>query len=635
MENILKDAGQPTDPGAATSPRIGERLVAAGLISEQQLRQALELQQSSGMGLGQVLMAEGWVRPLDFYSLLAEQYGLPFVNLVQQPPDPALFDAARLDDYARRHYVPWRRRGARLQIAIAEAGEDTFAALKAEYGAETEFVVTSRLDILWTVQRLAHDVLVANAIHGRERRDPVHSARTVLDRHQKAAAVILLVSLGAAMLWKGLAALVVLHALIIAALTGSFLLRAVLVWRGSSTLFQVRTTREELESLDPRSLPIYTILVPLYRDAAVVPTLANALRRLDYPRSRLDIRLILEGDDPETIEACKRAGLEANVELVVVPPSDPRTKPKALNYALPFAQGQFLTIYDAEDIPEPDQLKRAVAAFRKAPWDVVCFQARLNYFNWNENWLTRLFTLEYSLWFDWYLPGLESLGIPIPLGGTSNHFRVEVIRALGGWDPFNVTEDADLGLRFTMSGWKVGVLDSTTFEEANCRLRNWINQRSRWIKGYIQTWLVYMRRPWRTLRRLGWRGFIGFQAFIGGSFLAPLVFPPLAAMYLYWLLTRTTALEPLFPGLLLDVSLFLLPVANGLLIYFHMLAGWQRGRPTLVLWAIQLPAYYFLMSLAAWKAFWQLVRRPHYWEKTVHGLTQMHSDGREDLSRAS
>ncbi len=403
-----------------------------------------------------------------------------------------------------------------------------------------------------------------------------------------------------------------------------------LVWRGSSTLFQVRTTGEEIAALDPRTLPVYTILVPLYRDAAVVPTLARALRSLDYPRSKLDIKLILEGDDPETIDACKLAGLEANVELIVTPPSEPRTKPKALNYALPFARGQFITIYDAEDIPEPDQLKKAVAAFRKAPAEVVCLQARLNYFNWNENWLTRLFTLEYSLWFDWYLPGLESLGIPIPLGGTSNHFRIEVVRTLGGWDPFNVTEDADLGLRFTMGGWKVGVLDSTTFEEANCRLRNWINQRSRWIKGYIQTWLVYMRRPWQTFRRLGWKGFLGFQAFVGGSFLAPLVFPPLAAIYLYWLWTGTNALDPLFPGPLLDASLFLLPVANGLLIYFHILAGWQRRRSTLVLWAIQLPAYYLLMSVAAWKALWQLIWKPHYWEKTAHGLSQMEPIRTED-----
>ncbi|MGB9612045.1 MAG: glycosyltransferase, partial [Bryobacteraceae bacterium] len=197
--------------------------MAAGLISEQQLRRALELQESGGAALGQVLMAEGWVRPLDFYSLLAEQYGLPFVNLVEQPPDPALFDAARLDDYARRQYVPWRRREGTLQIAVTEVGEDAFAALKAEYGPETEFVVTSRLDILWTVQRLAHDALVADAIYGRARRDPVHSARTVLDQRQKVAGGVLLIALVAAVLWKGLAALIVLHALIIAALAGSFL----------------------------------------------------------------------------------------------------------------------------------------------------------------------------------------------------------------------------------------------------------------------------------------------------------------------------------------------------------------------------------------------------------------------------
>ncbi len=238
-----------------------------------------------------------------------------------------------------------------------------------------------------------------------------------------------------------------------------------------------------------------------------------------------------------------------------------------------------------------------------------------------------MFTLEYSLWFDWYLPGLEASRVPIPLGGTSNHFRIEVIRAVGAWDPFNVTEDADLGLRLTMSGWRVGVLESTTHEEANTRLWNWIRQRSRWVKGYLQTWLVYMRRPWRTYQRLGWKGFLGLQAFIGGAVVGPLSFPPLAALYIFWLATRTKAFDALFPDALLAVSLLLLLAGNGMLIYFHMLAAWQRGRPKLVFFAPLLPLYYLLMSVAAWKGVLQLIRKPHYWEKTEHGLTRVAVEG--------
>lgn len=622
--------------GTASQPRpIGAWLVERGLLTPQQLEEALRLQKECGTPLGRILMARGWVRPIDFYRCLAERFGLPFVNLVQEPPEPSLFDERELEACARKLYLPWRSSGGVLSVAVAEPDEALFAELRARYGPETRFVVTSRLDILWSIQRLAGQRLQLDAVLRRSRIDPVHSAAVVLTRPQAVAVALLALACLAALLWRPDSFLLALNGLVAFLLLGSFLLRALLVWKGSGSLYQARSSREELEALDERDLPVYTILVPLYRDAAVVPKLARALRALDYPPSKLDIKLVLEGDDAETIEACKRAGMEGNVELIVVPPGLPRTKPKALNYALHFARGQFLTIYDAEDIPQPDQLKKAVLAFRKAPWDVVCLQARLNYFNWRENWLTRLFTLEYSLWFDWYLPGLEALGIPIPLGGTSNHFRIEVVRAVGGWDPFNVTEDADLGMRFTMGGWRVGVLDSTTYEEANSRLGNWIRQRSRWVKGYMQTWLVYMRQPWRTFRKLGWKGWLGFQAFIGGSFLGPLAFPPLAAMYLFWLVTRSQALEPLFPPPVLDVSLLLLVIGNGLLAYFHMLAAWHRGRHLLVFCAVQLPVYYLLMSIAAWKALWQLIFRPHHWEKTEHGLTRVDETGQCDLPEAA
>jgi cellulose synthase/poly-beta-1,6-N-acetylglucosamine synthase-like glycosyltransferase len=624
----------PADRAPAGRP-IGAWLVERGLLTAEQLEEALRLQREWGTPLGRVLMARGWVRPLDFYRCLADRFGLPFVNLVEDPPDASLFDKERIEEYAAGLYLPWRADGGRLTLALAEPDEAAFAGLRSRYGADTQFVITSRLDILWSIQRLANRHLLIDAIFRRAQIDPVHSAAVVVTRPQMAVAAACALVCLLLLVWRPAGFLLGLNAAVALLLLGSFLLRALLVWKGSGSLYQARSTPEELEALEERELPVYTILVPLYRDAVVVPKLARALRSLDYPPSNLDIKLVLEGDDLETIEACKRAGMEGNVELIVVPPGLPRTKPKALNYALRFARGQLLTIYDAEDIPQPDQLKKAVLAFRKAPWDVVCLQARLNYFNWKENWLTRLFTLEYSLWFDWYLPGLEALGIPIPLGGTSNHFRIEVVRAVGGWDPFNVTEDADLGMRLTMGGWRVGVLDSTTFEEANSRLGNWIRQRSRWVKGYMQTWLVYMRQPSKTFRRLGWKGWLGFQAFIGGAFLGPLAFPPLAAMFAFWLLTRSHALEPLFPPPVLDVSLLLLMIGNGLLAYFHMLAAWHRGRHVLVFCAVQLPLYYLLMSVAAWKALWQLVFRPHHWEKTEHGLTRVDETGHCDVPEAA
>ena len=215
---------------------------------------------------------------------------------------------------------------------------------------------------------------------------------------------------------------------------------------------------------------------------------------------------MVEEDDLETVAAAK-ALLDGDVpfEIIEVPPGGPRTKPKAANYALAFARGEYLVVYDAEDRPERDQLKKAVATFRASPRQTACLQARLNFYNADHNWLTKMFALDYALWFDTLLPGLDRIGVPMPLGGTSNHFRTSVLRDIGGWDAFNVTEDADIGIRLSQLGYRVSMLDSNTFEEAPVTIGAWLKQRSRWLKGYMQTWLVHMRDPLALVRRTGLR----------------------------------------------------------------------------------------------------------------------------------
>ncbi len=287
-------------------------------------------------------------------------------------------------------------------------------------------------------------------------------------------------------------------------------------------------TRAE-DSVRPRvpdaELPVYSVLVPLYREAHMLPQIVHALTHLDWPAAKLDIKLILEAVDLETIAAARALHLPGNVEIVVVPELHPRTKPKALNYALPLARGEYLVIYDAEDRPDRDQLRRAFAAFRRGPPNLACVQGALNIYNASDNWLTRQFALEYCALFDALLPALNKLRLPIPLGGTSNHFRMAALKWLMAWDPFNVTEDADLGMRLARSGYRCAMLPSTTYEEAPRHLMSWLRQRTRWLKGYLQTWLVHMRSPRRLWRELGPLGFLGFQTVVGGTILSALVHP--------------------------------------------------------------------------------------------------------------
>lgn len=370
------------------------------------------------------------------------------------------------------------------------------------------------------------------------------------------------------------------------------------------------------------SLPVYSILCPLYHEAKVLPQFVEAISALDWPKNKLDVLLLLEEDDIATIEAASSLKLPSYFRTIIVPHSLPKTKPKACNYGLGHAKGEYVVIYDAEDRPEPDQLKKAYLAFQQTPVKVACLQSKLNYYNPRHNLQTRLFTAEYSLWFDVILPGLQSINTAIPLGGTSNHFRTEVLKNLHGWDAFNVTEDCDMGSRLFKAGYTTAIIDSTTYEEATSKLGNWIRQRSRWIKGYLQTFLVHNRHPLQFVRDHGWHALI-FQLIVGGKIAFMLINPFLwLATIAYFTLYRLVgpAIESVYPTPVFYMAAFSAVFGNFLYLYYYMIGCAKRGNWDLIKYVFFIPLYWLFISLAGFKALAQLVIRPHYWEKTHHGF---------------
>ena len=370
-------------------------------------------------------------------------------------------------------------------------------------------------------------------------------------------------------------------------------------------------------------LPRYTVFVPLFKEVEILPHLVKALRNLDYPPAKLDIKIVLEAVDKATIEAASKLDFPGNVDLIVVPDRQPRTKPKALNYALQFATGDLAVIYDAEDRPEPDQLRKAATIFHHASPRIACLQARLDYFNAKENWLSRQFTIEYATLFRGLLPLFGRFGLPLPLGGTSNHFRIGVLRELGAWDPFNVTEDADLGMRLHRAGYNVETLNSTTYEEACCQTVPWVKQRTRWLKGWMQTFGVHMRAPRVTLRETGLTGFLTFHAYFAGIIVSSLAHP-----VFYVLLAYDAIQGTLFQrGALNDDILLCIALLNfigGYAVNLALGALSLRGTRHKGLWphVIFIPVYWLFVSAAAYRAVWQLIRAPFYWEKTEHGVSR-------------
>jgi cellulose synthase/poly-beta-1,6-N-acetylglucosamine synthase-like glycosyltransferase len=532
---------------------------------------------------------------------------------VQNLPEPAA-ETADPDEFLSHLYLP---AGGNV-FFTGDAGPANADWLRKRHGAGIRIVACSPRTILAAIERRYRDVFRHRSVTDLAESEPQFSASTVITRGQIFAFAMIAVLVSTMLFFApGISdiALTVIFGGLFVANVG---FRGLLLWVGADE----RPVAQAALLPSGDALPIYSILVPLYREANVVPSLARSLCALDYPKDRLDIKLIVEADDGETGAAADLVASDSRFSVIRVPPGTPRTKPRACNYAMPFVLGEFTVIFDAEDRPEPDQLRKAVATFRAAPGNIACLQARLNFYNANENWLTRMFALDYALWFDYLLPGLDRLNIPMPLGGTSNHFRTTALRAIHGWDPYNVTEDADIGIRLARLGLRVHTLDSTTFEEATNGFGNWLRQRSRWLKGYMQTWLVHMRSPIALLRHAGLGGFIGFQLFVGGTFLSALVNPLLWAIFLLSNLFGISVFAVPAAGVVSHVSIASLVAGNGMFVYLAMLAPLRRDWLELTPYGLTAPLYWLLISCAGLRAFCQLFTRPWHWEKTAHGLSK-------------
>ncbi|NMC85678.1 MAG: glycosyltransferase [Anaerolineaceae bacterium] len=609
------------DRGETEHLPIGQILLRKRLIREDQLEEALEAHQRTGERLGKVLVSLGFINRLSLAEVLADQYHVSFINLRTEKLDPNIIRL--LDDSSARDWqcLPVKWIGSHLLVAIADPSQEEIKQQVMEkLRVPVIFAVTSEFDIDWALDRVYRATYLEESIAGLLYRNPDESAFQTFTNQQ----LLLTVALLAAVI---VCALLVPRPFFIAfnAFFGVFYLavtiyRLWLATRSSAESLTIQVTKEDIDALDDADLPVYTIMIPVFREKEVLKQLIHSVESFNYPKEKLDVKLLFEESDKETIQAAREIHPPGYFEFLVVPDAIPRTKPKALNYGLVSARGIYTVVYDAEDVPDPDQLKQAVLAFRRADPNVVCLQAKLNYYNANQNLLTRWFTIEYSMWFDLVLPGLDSTNVPIPLGGTSNHFLTEKLRELGAWDPFNVTEDADLGMRMYKRNYRTAIVDSTTYEEANSEIWNWIRQRTRWEKGYMQTWLVAMHHPVQLFRSLGLKAFLSFQITIGGSPLILLINPVYWIITTLWFVGQWKVIPDLFPGPIYYLSMFNMLSGNFLFIYMNLLGTYRRKYYDLGRYALLTPIYWFLMSIAAWRALWQLVTRPFYWEKTVHGL---------------
>ncbi len=599
-----------------TDQALAMELLKDGVVAPHGILQALSDIKEGGR-LTDALLTRRLVRPERLYKALAELTHLGLADLDAVPPDPRLIDRLGAQFCLAHHILPWRDGGGIVVIATPHADtlQHHYAKLITTFGPFAQVLAPAeRIEAKLRAARGPELARAAETLLAREEscRDFGTASRTtflMLGLLAVAAVAMLSLTMSVLLIWSALT------------LTLTSGLKLAAIWH----TLRAPPVEPENPAVIAR-LPVVSVMVALYRESDIAARLVRRLEQLDYPRDLLDIILIVEEDDRMTRDALRRAALPTWIRVAVAPRGRVKTKPRALNFGLGLCRGSIVGVYDAEDAPEADQIRKVVERFHQRGSEVACLQGRLDFYNPRRNWLARCFTIEYAGWFRVVLPGLQRLGLPLPLGGTTLFFRRDVLETLGGWDAHNVTEDADLGMRLARHGFRTEVIETTTYEEANCAALPWVKQRSRWVKGYMMTYLTHMRTPRLLWRQLGPRAFLGFQILFLGTLSQSLLAPLMWSMFALQLGFGHPAAAVLSHGVIIAIAI-LFTCAEVVNIFMGVIGLRRSGQDLSSAWVPTLILYFPLQALAAYKAFWELLRCPFYWDKTSHGAFSTASTG--------
>ena len=601
-----------TPPSPSELGPLALLLVGSDVISQTDAHAAQAIAQRQGLRVSDVLLSNSAVTRLSIAQAYSTLYQTQFINPCTSTVDTSLLDTYGAANAIRNGLLPWRKMGDQTIVLTDKPDqfERHMPALMANFGKVRMAITTSEY-LESTVLQMRSAALVSAA----ETKVPaaLSSRNWNSSRALRYGAVCLMLLVSCALV-SPVATVGVLCAVTTVLLILTTGLKATAAWVSLR-----KDPHVELAPVVPARLPAITLLIPLFRETEIAQHLLSRLCDIDYPHELLDVCLVTESDDATTRTALGDMVLPTWMRPVIVPQGTLRTKPRALNFALDFARGSIIGVYDAEDAPDPDQLRIVAAHFANRGPEVACLQGVLDYYNDSSNWLTRCFTIEYASWFRIVLPGLERLGLVVPLGGTTLFFRREILEDLGGWDAHNVTEDADLGVRLARAGYQTEVIPTVTQEEANGRFWPWIKQRSRWLKGYAITYAVHMRAPRQLWRDLGPKRFWGVQLLFLGT-LSQFVLAPV--LWSFWMIPLgfghplQQILSPSWfwglAGVFFASELINLAVAA--------LALRAANKTWLIKWAITLQLYFPLAAIAAYKGLIELTWKPYFWDKTTHGV---------------
>ena len=590
----------------------------SGALSYSDLLKAIALRNREETQIGNILLNHGMVTEADLFGALSQQFGVALIDLNAVPPNPNLAKMLDLEICLAENIVPWQHIGSAL--AVATSRPDRFEQLQKQYPDQ---LGTALMAIApeYDIQHALVEVNRAALIERAETRVPEHESCRTWDPQR-----MLRLTVGAVLVAMVCIILSPVASFTVLSGWAIFTLVMNMGLKLATSFSQIRPYIRRNAATDPPAvqtemfrLPVVSVMVPLFKEREVAGHLIRRLKRLNYPKELLDICLVVEEDDETTRDTLSHTRLPNWVRIIKVPKGNVRTKPRAMNFALDFCRGSIIGVYDAEDAPHPDQIHQIVRRFHERGPQVACLQGLLDFYNPRTNWLSRCFTIEYNTWFRVFLPGLEKLGFAVPLGGTTLFFRRAALEKLGGWDAHNVTEDADLGIRLARHGYRTEIVHTATQEEANCRFVPWVKQRSRWLKGFAITWAVHMRSPLKLLKELGFKKFLGVQILFVGTLSQFLLAPLLWSFWLIPLGFPHPMQTVVSTGMLLSLGIVFI-VAEVVTVAVGIFAISDKSHRFLVPWVPTMHLYFPMGTLAAYKAFYELLTQPFYWDKTAHGV---------------
>ena len=603
-------------------PRLlGRQLVEDGHISASDLVHALGLQSKVDARLGEILIAEGLIDTNTLLDTLAVQSNAQRIDLNRDTPRLRMAEALPASICLQYEVVPWLWIGNTLLVATSHPNQ--FEQLCTSMG-KTQLsllpVIADPNDIRDQITRLYGYQLAQKAITQVPSRESCRSwgkSNILTSKWTVGFGATAIIGILLFPYW----------ALTLAALWAALTLALTVGIKGAGFIAQIMSKTPETSAQLPPStpqfrLPRVSVMVPLLHEQEIAGALIKRLEKLTYPKSLLDIVLVLEASDKITRATLARTDLPSWITVIEVPDAEGlTTKPRALNYALDFCRGSIIGVWDAEDAPEPDQIEKVVTRFNESPENVVCLQGILDYYNPRENWISRCFTIEYATWWRLVLPGIAKLGLVLPLGGTTLFFKRDPLEKLGRWDAHNVTEDADLGVRLARHGYVTELIPTVTYEEANCRPWRWVRQRSRWLKGFMITYVVHMRDPLQLIRDLGFKRFMGVQMIFLATF-SQFALAPVLWSFWITLFGITHPVHTVLGETATTVLIVLFFTSEFLNITMALTAVSGRHHRHLMKWVFTTPLYFTLGALAAYKAIYEMIVTPFYWDKTEHGVTK-------------